>query len=88
MAGKEHHAVGNVLGLPGETHRGASADGIHVHGIGARRGTRQGGSAGMSGDCATKGGVRLFTKAVAMECAMARDGIRCNSVHPGIIDTP
>ena len=47
-----------------------------------------GGSAGMSGYCATKGGVRLFTKAVAMECAAARDGIRCNSVHPGIIDTP
>ncbi|OYU14065.1 MAG: dehydrogenase [Alphaproteobacteria bacterium PA4] len=47
-----------------------------------------GGSAGMSGYCASKGGVRLFSKAVAMECAAARDGIRCNSVHPGIIDTP
>ncbi len=47
-----------------------------------------GGSPGMSGYCATKGGVRLFTKAVAMECAAARDGIRCNSIHPGIIDTP
>ncbi len=47
-----------------------------------------GGSGGLSGYCATKGGVRLFTKAVAMECAGARDGIRCNSVHPGIIDTP
>jgi NAD(P)-dependent dehydrogenase (short-subunit alcohol dehydrogenase family) len=47
-----------------------------------------GGSAGLSGYCATKGGVRLFTKAVAMECAAAKDGIRCNSVHPGIIDTP
>ncbi len=30
---------------------------------------------------ASKGGVRLFTKAVALECA--RDNIRCNSVHPG-----
>jgi NAD(P)-dependent dehydrogenase (short-subunit alcohol dehydrogenase family) len=47
-----------------------------------------GGSGGLSGYCATKGGVRLFTKAVAMECAGAKDGIRCNSVHPGIIDTP
>lgn len=46
------------------------------------------GSPGLSGYCATKGGVRLFTKAVAMECAAARDGVRCNSVHPGIIDTP
>jgi NAD(P)-dependent dehydrogenase (short-subunit alcohol dehydrogenase family) len=46
-----------------------------------------GGAPGLSGYCATKGGVRLFTKAVAMECAAARDGIRVNSVHPGIIDT-
>lgn len=46
------------------------------------------GAAGMSGYCATKGAVRLFTKAVAMECAAARDGIRVNSVHPGIIETP
>src|ERR1700753_1558104 len=46
------------------------------------------GAAGVSGYCATKGGVRLFAKAIAMECAMAGDGIRVNSVHPGIIDTP
>jgi NAD(P)-dependent dehydrogenase (short-subunit alcohol dehydrogenase family) len=45
------------------------------------------GAPGLAGYCATKGGVRLLTKAVAMECAEARDGIRCNSVHPGIIDT-
>jgi NAD(P)-dependent dehydrogenase (short-subunit alcohol dehydrogenase family) len=46
------------------------------------------GAAGLAGYCATKGGVRLFAKAVAMECAAAGDGIRVNSVHPGIIDTP
>ena len=46
------------------------------------------GSAILAGYCATKGGVRLFTKAVAMECAAARDGVRVNSVHPGIIETP
>jgi NAD(P)-dependent dehydrogenase (short-subunit alcohol dehydrogenase family) len=46
------------------------------------------GSAGFAGYCATKGGVRLFAKAVAMECAAAGDGIRINTVHPGIIDTP
>jgi NAD(P)-dependent dehydrogenase (short-subunit alcohol dehydrogenase family) len=46
------------------------------------------GSAGMSAYCATKGAVRLFSKSVALECAAAGDGIRCNSVHPGIIDTP
>jgi NAD(P)-dependent dehydrogenase (short-subunit alcohol dehydrogenase family) len=46
------------------------------------------GSAILAGYCATKGGVRLFTKAVAMECSNAKDGIRVNSVHPGIIETP
>ena len=38
--------------------------------------------------CATKGAVRLFTKAIAMECANFKDGVRVNSVHPGIIETP
>src|SRR5438874_11216554 len=48
-----------------------------------------GGSAGLAGYCATKGGVRLFAKAVAMEeCAAEADGIRVNTVHPGVIDTP
>ncbi len=46
------------------------------------------GSAGSAGYCANEGGVRLFAKAVAMECAAAGDGIRVNTVHPGIIDTP
>ncbi|WP_353218232.1 SDR family oxidoreductase [Sandarakinorhabdus sp.] len=47
-----------------------------------------GGSAGMSAYCASKGAVRLLSKAVAMECAAMKDSIRSNSVHPGIIDTP
>ena len=38
--------------------------------------------------CATKGGVRLLTKGVALECAQERWPVRVNSVHPGIIDTP
>lgn len=46
------------------------------------------GSVGLAGYSATKGGVRLFAKSVALECAAARDGIRVNSVHPGVIDTP
>src|SRR5437016_7435964 len=46
------------------------------------------GSATLAGYCATKGGVRLFAKAIAMECASLGDGVRVNSVHPGIIDTP
>ena len=42
----------------------------------------------LAGYSATKGGVRLFAKSIAMECASIGDGIRVNSVHPGIIDTP
>jgi NAD(P)-dependent dehydrogenase (short-subunit alcohol dehydrogenase family) len=34
---------------------------------------------------AAKGGVRLFTKSIAIETA--KDGIRVNSVHPGMIAT-
>lgn len=33
----------------------------------------------------SKGAVRLLTKSIAVQCA--GDGIRCNSVHPGPIDT-
>lgn len=46
------------------------------------------GAANLAGYCGTKGAVRLFTKAVAMECANAKDGVRLNSVHPGLIETP
>ncbi len=46
------------------------------------------GAANMTAYCATKGAVRLFTKAAAMECATDRDGVRVNSIHPGIIETP
>jgi NAD(P)-dependent dehydrogenase (short-subunit alcohol dehydrogenase family) len=46
------------------------------------------GSAGLAGYSASKGAVRLFAKSMALECAQAADGIRVNSVHPGIIATP
>ena len=46
------------------------------------------GAPSLAGYCATKGAVRLMTKAVALECAAAKDGVRVNSVHPGIIETP
>ena len=38
--------------------------------------------------CASKGAVRSLTKSVAMHCAQMKYNIRCNSVHPGYIDTP
>jgi NAD(P)-dependent dehydrogenase (short-subunit alcohol dehydrogenase family) len=46
------------------------------------------GSPTLAAYSATKGAVRLLTKAVALECAAAKDGVRVNSVHPGIIETP
>jgi len=38
--------------------------------------------------CASKGGVRLLTKSVALHCARRGYNIRCNSVHPSFADTP
>jgi NAD(P)-dependent dehydrogenase (short-subunit alcohol dehydrogenase family) len=38
--------------------------------------------------CASKGAVRSLTKNVALYCAQMKYNIRCNSVHPGYIDTP
>lgn len=38
--------------------------------------------------CASKGGVRLLTKAAALHCAQAGYKIRINSIHPGYIHTP
>ena len=36
---------------------------------------------------ASKGAVRQLTKSIAVDCARKGYGIRCNSVHPGLIDT-
>jgi NAD(P)-dependent dehydrogenase (short-subunit alcohol dehydrogenase family) len=38
--------------------------------------------------CASKGSVRLLSKSVALHCAAMGYDIRCNSVHPGWIETP
>ncbi len=39
-----------------------------------------------AGYTASKGAVRLFTKSTAIQ--YAKDNIRCNSVHPGPVNTP
>ena len=36
---------------------------------------------------ASKGAVRLLTKSVAVECGQLKTGVRCNSIHPGVIWT-
>jgi NAD(P)-dependent dehydrogenase (short-subunit alcohol dehydrogenase family) len=46
------------------------------------------GSPDMGAYCASKGGVRLYSKSVALSCAQEKLDIRVNSVHPGFIDTP
>jgi NAD(P)-dependent dehydrogenase (short-subunit alcohol dehydrogenase family) len=43
------------------------------------------GMPGCAAYAASKGGVRLMTKAIATECAA--EGVRVNSVHPGVIMT-
>lgn len=55
---------------------------INLSSIAGLRGNRS----GLGAYSATKGAVRLFTKTAALEGA--KDKIRVNSVHPGIIETP
>ncbi|MEY4472741.1 MAG: hypothetical protein RL671_1045 [Pseudomonadota bacterium] len=37
---------------------------------------------------AAKGGVRMLTKCIAIECAELGNGVRANSLHPGHVETP
>lgn len=45
------------------------------------------GSEDFAGYCASKGGVTLLTKSVALYCAGKGYNIRCNSIHPTYVDT-
>ena len=45
------------------------------------------GGAGPTAYTAAKGAVRLLSKSVALYCAEQKYDIRCNSVHPGGVDT-
>jgi 3(or 17)beta-hydroxysteroid dehydrogenase len=46
------------------------------------------GYAGFVAYTAAKGAVRSMTKSIAMECQAKGYPIRCNSIHPGAIETP
>jgi 3(or 17)beta-hydroxysteroid dehydrogenase len=46
------------------------------------------GAANLAAYSASKGGVRLLTKSVALHCARRGYNIRCNSVHPSFAETP
>ena len=45
-------------------------------------------SGGATAYCASKAAVRMFSKAVAIECVDAKTGIRVNLVTPGGVKTP
>lgn len=55
---------------------------INISSVGGLLGTSD-----LAAYCATKGGVTLLTKAVALDCAELDYGIRCNSIHPTYVDT-
>ena len=55
---------------------------INISSVGGLLGTSD-----LAAYCATKGGVTLLTKAVALDCAELGYGIRCNSIHPTYVDT-
>ena len=38
--------------------------------------------------CAAKGAVEALTRAVAAHCLVEKNKVRCNSIHPGSINTP
>ena len=46
------------------------------------------GQAGIASYNASKGGVRLYSKSVALSCAQDGIDVRVNTIHPGFIHTP
>jgi 3(or 17)beta-hydroxysteroid dehydrogenase len=46
------------------------------------------GNGNLAAYSASKAGVRLLTKSVALHCARKGHNIRCNSVHPSFVETP
>ena len=77
--------VKSSLPLMRKTPKGPNGGGSIIN-ISSVAGLR--GAANLAAYCTSKGAVRLFSKSVAIECAMMQDGIRSNSIHPGLIETP
>ncbi len=78
--------LGTKLALPALRERGAAS----AHGSAIVNLASVAGLVGSQLDplySMTKGGVTLFTKSTALECARKGYRIRVNSIHPGVIDT-
>ena len=56
---------------------------VNMASIASKRGVHN-----VSAYCAAKGAVEALTRAVAVHCLTANNKVRCNSIHPGSIDTP
>ena len=80
------NSLGTFLGCKSAIAAMKEAGGGSIVNISSVLGLR--GSAQAMAYCASKGAVRTLTKNVALHCAQFKYNIRCNSVHPGYIDTP
>ena len=56
---------------------------INMASIASKRGI-----ANVTAYCAAKGAVEALSRAVAVHCLTEQNNVRCNSIHPGSIDTP
>jgi len=77
--------IKEALDVMRQTASGSPSDGaiINIASVSALKG-----SPGMPAYSAGKGGLRLFTKAIAVDFARRGYRIRVNSIYPGLIDTP
>ena len=80
------NALGTFLGCKAAIPAMRDAGGGSIVNISSVLGLR--GAAHAMAYSASKGAVRTLTKNVALHCAQMKYNIRCNSVHPGYIDTP
>ena len=80
------NALGTFLGCKSVIAAMREAGGGSIVNISSVLGLR--GAAQAMAYSASKGAVRTLTKSVALHCAQMKYNIRCNSVHPGYIDTP
>jgi 3(or 17)beta-hydroxysteroid dehydrogenase len=56
---------------------------INMASIASKRGVHN-----VAAYCAAKGAVEALSRAVAVHCVVEKNNVRCNSIHPGSIDTP